>query len=580
MPDNFRAGTWGPGFRRVPEKIPAFEANTASLAWLENFASIEASGRASSEDQQSTFPWFWNPAWGDTVDVGIEGAKTLKHAVEQTECMVKSLESFLLCSKDRLTRLKTSLKSVATKAYFPFLTDDVLAIIFEFAASGELTGKLDYRTPARISRVSRRFREIALRLPFLWRFLDSGSQTVEIARELASRTTGAGPMLDVGMRLFDVMASNSGKYGANWQEEVANEHIVFFSSITTSLSSRIASLHFMYDLEYDFIAVERMNTQFNELSLPALQELQIDHRDPAFDGQAEDPNELYLQFFRNWDLPALRVLKAKNIIPRLQSDVVARLTECSISLGRHLNDPDNTGEWQLSALMTFLRGLSAVKVLTVDLHGERVAAGAGKLATVTLPSVETLTTSFVGVKAKPASRFRRAFKTPNKKIWTIEMEDNPLHWPFWKQIDDIIDIDPYRQANDNHALKEINLIINRDFGREDCGSIAYKGRITRFASNIENFSVTYPKGEQGFFSKKDMEPECTVQVRKIVLKNCKGNVDDLLESLEEKFIRKSYNGDSCLVLDGKEVQESRSSYSSGAPTWSSLVRDAEITREE
>ncbi len=85
--------------------------------------------------------------------------KKLKGAVRQAESMVHSLDTFLRCTKVRLERLQKGLKTIAAKTYFPLLSDDILAIIFEFASSGDVQGKPDYRSPfenlARLAQVSR-----------------------------------------------------------------------------------------------------------------------------------------------------------------------------------------------------------------------------------------------------------------------------------------------------------------------------------------------------------------------------------------------------------------------------------------
>lgn len=523
----------------------------------------------------------------------------MKDAVGQAERITQKLESFLQCSKDRLGRLKASLNTVATKSYFSLLSDNILAIVFEFASVGEVHGKPDYRTPSRISRVSHRFREITLRLPRLWRFIDSGSQSLERVRELAARNVNAGSIFEVRMRC-KLWRDMSRFNDDDWQEKLAEEQIRFFSDVTTTLSSRITSLHFDYDLESDFITVEKMAERIKDLSFPALEVLRIDHEDPAFDS----PDDSYIHFYQNWDLPALKVLKALNIVPRLRPEVLAGVLECSLSIGRHFVDSASTAQWELSTVMVLLGGLLNVKVLKVDLHGELVFAVHGGLPSVILPTVEILSTSFVGVDPESAKEFRRAFSAPNKQSWTVEIEDNSFNGSLWHLLDDIFPypkveipkipgmsavervglaikkMSPSGLAEDgpNRALREINLIIHREFGRSNCDRI--RRSIPACAGNLENFSVTYANGEQGFFSKRDEDSECTVQVRKVELKNCKGMVEQLLMSLEDKFVNEPWNANSRLVLDGSEVQKLEYPGIDGGPSWASLVLDAKIIRED
>ncbi len=120
-------------------------------------------------------------------------------AYRQAETMERSLVGFLHCVKDRLERIRISLKVVAPKSYFPSLSDDVLSIIFEFASLpfSQATGdEYDNKTPSRISQVSRRFRNIALKLPHLWRYIDVKSDV----KLIASRSALAGPILEAHVK--------------------------------------------------------------------------------------------------------------------------------------------------------------------------------------------------------------------------------------------------------------------------------------------------------------------------------------------------------------------------------------------
>ncbi|KLO16705.1 hypothetical protein SCHPADRAFT_994972 [Schizopora paradoxa] len=588
----------------------AFEADSPTLAWLERFASKRDHDHTAQEHLKFIFPWLWNSSWGETVSLDVEGVKELKDAIGQCERITKSLESFLVCSKDRLCRLKNSLETVVAKTYFSILSDDILAIIFEFASFGEPNGKPDYRTPSYISRVSRRFRTIALRLPRLWRFIDSGSQSLEFVQELASRRANSGPIFEVRMRRSPKLNDLITRWNyIKIKHAQAEDHARFFACVTSSLASRITSLRFEYVLDRDHCAMSSMYDHFPKISLPALQELCIDHED-----QVNDPDELYTQFYRNWDLPALKVLKARNIVPILRTEVLARIYECTLSIGRHPADEDTGYEWDLTTVMELLGGLTSVKVLTVDLHGWLITAQPNELPTVNLPTVTTLSTSFVGVEFESAKEFRRAFKTPNKQSWTVEVEDNPAQGPLWTQLDDIFfyasrDVFNFegtvpeedfehelasrlRDVSENESLTDVNLIIHRNFGRSDCGDTSIRKNIPIAVPNLQNLSVTYPDGEQGFFGKghdgdededdEEEESKCTVQVRKVELKNCKGKVKELLGSLEKKFVHESFNGYSRLVLDGSDIQTSENSRNNdvSASGWSTLVRDAKVIRDD
>ncbi len=145
---------------------------------------------------------FASSDWGDTVTIDGKGVKQLKHAVQCAETIAGSLDTFLGCVRKRLEDLQDCLRSTATKTYFPLLSDDILAIIFELASlpsTGVAHGEFDSKTPSKISQVSRRFRNVALKLPHLWRFIDARSQSWSDVQLLASRSAVAGEILEVLM---------------------------------------------------------------------------------------------------------------------------------------------------------------------------------------------------------------------------------------------------------------------------------------------------------------------------------------------------------------------------------------------
>ncbi len=124
----------------VGKERAKFDEEPTTLAWLDKFASKRSSegGRGAFRRLEDVFPWLWNPydsfsfstisakkliglrEWDDTVNIDKAGVKQLKDAVRQAEAMENSLDIFLFCVKDRLGRLRSSLKHVASRSYFPF----------------------------------------------------------------------------------------------------------------------------------------------------------------------------------------------------------------------------------------------------------------------------------------------------------------------------------------------------------------------------------------------------------------------------------------------------------------------------
>ncbi len=339
------------------------------------------------------------------------------------------------------------------------------------------------------------------------------------------------------------------------KERRVYENVLYINGIK-SLSSRFTSLHFDYSLFYHRAILVELSRSYKHLEFPSLQELHIDYDD----GTDEDSEEAVqiVHFYRNWGLPSLKTLKARNVIPRLRPEVLAAVTECSLSLTSGRKD-GFTGRWELLKAMDFLGALSEVKDLNVEMCSNQIVAEPNTLPIVRLLSVERLTTTLIGLDSVSASEFHRTFRTPFKHSWTVEIEDKP-EYPLKKQLEVIFPVMPFFEVYDpgrtgvssaeffkispsenraserpRRVLKDVHIVIRREFGRSDCFDLM--NNLPHFninlAQTLENFSVTYPNGEQGFFGWRSPS-SCSVQVSKVELKNCKGMVKALLDCLEEK----------------------------------------------
>lgn len=508
-----------------------------------------------------------------------EGVQILKTAVQRAESMVQSLETFLGVTKDRLQHLRGALKTVSTKIYFPRLSDGILAEIFMFASSRDAEGKPDHKTPCRLSRVSRRFRDLSLQIPSLWRFLDSQLHSVETMRLVTSRCTSAAstpmPMLEARLSCDREFERNPNAF-----DERVDAHVMYLHHIKPH-APQFVSLHFDYFLFYHQRILAFLSHSYRGLAFPSLQELRIDYAD----AEEEDEHSL-VHFYRTWDLPSLKTLKATNFIPKLRLEVLAALTECSLSLssGKHDGNIINI-KWDLSEVMGFLGALSGVKNLCINLRGDHFLAEPDTLPEVSLASVEQLSTSFIDVDPVAAREFCRAFRTPSKSSWAVEIKDTST-WPLAKQLKAIFPVasdwgidDPdflraFADAFKNKAplsgpaLKKVHLTVHRESRRSDCYEVmntlpSYIA--VRHGDSLESFSVTYPEDEQGFFGWKS-----PVRVNKVEIKNCERALEEVLSGLEERFAKESRIGCARLTIDGSNIEDSGID---------ELVLNAQIVRE-
>ncbi|KLO16712.1 hypothetical protein SCHPADRAFT_203583 [Schizopora paradoxa] len=560
--------TFSTGFRACPE----------TLAWLDGFTLLHDNQR--TEYLKDVYPWLWDSAWGDSVGANSEGIDKLRGAIHRAESMVNSLENLLGVAKDRMEVLRSSMKTTCARTYFPRLSDDILAIIFEFASSRTSDGKPDFQTPSRILRVSRRFRDLALQLPVLWRILDSERQPVEVMRLFASRCTSAGPILEAR---FSCDASYSTR--SIELDEWSTSHLTYLRHLKL-LSTHLASLHFDYSLYYNqqIVGILSMPEPFRQLSLPSLQELRVDYRDGAITNR-DGP---LVHFFSEWHLPCLKSLKVSNVIPQLRQEVLGALTECTLSLtvGR---DDGFRGRWDLSKAMEFLGKLSEVKDLRIDLCSDKIHATENTLPIVSLTSVERFSLSLIGVDCLAASEFIRALRTPSKSIWRVEVKDT-FDWPLARQLKTIfrdvapsdapeapsilLNLEPLKNEKDfDEYVKNLKNIFP-EFGRSDCydvmNSVLRYDNTRGTLASLEKLSISYPDGEQGFFG---IDCQNGLQVGKVELKDCKGVVKEVLGRLKKRFANEPGNGGACVSVDGSSIQISKSGIDE-------LVANAQIVRKE
>ncbi|KLO16713.1 hypothetical protein SCHPADRAFT_937738 [Schizopora paradoxa] len=486
----------GPEATNQPVK---FDSMPATLAWLQSFASEfnRSVNPSTSEDVRENFPWLWNPDWDKTVPVTIPGVKQLKGAAVKAEALERSLDSFLLCVKDRITRIRRTLNVVAAQSYFPLLSDDVLAMIFEFAAlpfSLEVGVEYDNKATSMLSQVCSRFRDIALGLPNLWRFIDINSNV----QVIASRSEKAGAILEAQVK--------GGKINT-WKDVENNVNQCYsFMGRIVPLSSRISYIRFdLFPGESGFW--ERLNTskEFDSLSFPSLDELVLNFECTASKN---------ISFYKHWDMPVLRVIEGHNVIPVFRSNTVyAGIAKCSLKL-----DGDNREFWTYPMVIKFLSLLSGVKTLDILLRGQIMKSDLYFDGEASLPTVLWLRTAFPETNIFLVQRFCHMFKTPNKTHWILDIE--PDDWAMNITVASSKLWWVAREDPDSPVpnLKELELLFRREFRKRDCAPLK---KLSTLAHGLERLTVTYVT--------------VTEQLRRFEVNNCKDKLPDKIGRLEESF---------------------------------------------
>ncbi len=342
----------------------------------------------------------------------MEGVKQVKGAVRHAESMVHSLDTFFQCAKDRLGRLQNRLKAVAAQTYFHLLSDNILAVIFEFVslpnAQQVSEGGCDYKAATMISLVSRRFRKVALRVPRLWRFIRTKQSPSDIEVFL-SRSVSAGPILEV-------YVDSEGE--DDWVEKC--DLLLTRVGRDMTFASRITRLRFDFCRENDYDRIvgfaEEME-DFKALTFPSLHELIIN-----YDYGRTGDN---VHFYQLWKLPALKVIGARNVLPILSKQVLAGVLECSL----HFEEYEDESEpcWKYEEVLKFVDSLSGLKRLDMMLDGTAFNNDAdnGRCPSFSPKrSIEHLRLAVPRTEASCLRSLFEAFRTPEKKSWTLEIDSD------------------------------------------------------------------------------------------------------------------------------------------------------------
>ncbi len=462
--------------------------------------------------------------------------------------MTLSLDSLIRSIKDRLGGLQSRLHVVASQTYFPLLTDDILAMIFEFASLPPYAGTassqgiargLDYKTVTRISQVSRRFRNIALRLPGLWRFIDLGTQSSSDVQLLVSRNAAAGPILEVHME----------SQITRDRKKRAEELIAHYDWIA-SVASRITSIRLDFCLKLDEALLSSLvgHESYEWLSFPSLHELVVSLDEASFDTEVD--------FYRNWIVPNLKVLKSRNIIPDIHEEQLVGVSDCSLWIGSH-------GEplWRYVTVIEFLNSLPNLKRLDISLHGDAFSPDDGVRSPSPYEGIEYLRIAFPGMSTCGMDNFLQCFSTPNKRSWTHEFDDTSTQ-PLGGTLKSLFpDLYPHsilstiaegrvfsakflkrhwltrcQERNAYYNINKFTLIIRGESGKVDYNHLK---RIPVHAKNLERFSVSY------------LSP----QNRRFELMNCRGKVGELVDRLDGVLAQELKIRNSCLFIDGSSITQ-------------------------
>ncbi|KLO16209.1 hypothetical protein SCHPADRAFT_938110 [Schizopora paradoxa] len=288
----------------------------------------------------SGFPYF---AYGTGIQLTVAQTLHLVRVVESVRLLLTELQRAAASGE---YYLRSRLSALQIQEGFAKLPDDVVSHIFELAC-----GWMDVKTPVLISSVSRRFRQLALRLPNLWTFISAHFQNHLQAQDFVTRSaTQKLTVRATGVRSY---------FGSNYD---LKRTLDMFSVSVASVSSRLVSLSIDVEIDNDS-SVEFLTTiskSHSSLVLPQLEYLRIFFHDFA-------ENTPGIHFCRNWAMPSLHSFDAGNFIPQFDTDVPERLLSFTIELGSDFDELQDE-VWEYAAVVRLLRRMARLNSLSLSIR--------------------------------------------------------------------------------------------------------------------------------------------------------------------------------------------------------------------
>ncbi|KLO13127.1 hypothetical protein SCHPADRAFT_384038 [Schizopora paradoxa] len=269
----------------------------------------------------------------------------LKRHLNDVRDVQRALTSLSNTVASSISSLENQFSALFIRDRYSQFPDDIFTIIFKSAAFN------DFRSAISISHVCQRFRSIALSIPQLWTSIlpkKGRGMSVENASEVAGRSQHSALGLTVEMQSFD---------------PYANGHVDYLESMMSFISvhfSRISTL--TLDLGTAHAVASKNKSWSTKMSLPVLESLKIN----------APPSTRLEHFYRDWSVPSLHILRGRNCMPRLPSDVLSKITYFSFEVEEYDSWDDNRVRWLLIELASYLNKLTSVEEVSMDFDCDQV----------------------------------------------------------------------------------------------------------------------------------------------------------------------------------------------------------------
>lgn len=466
---------------------------------------------------------------------------SVKKALRNAEEFRDALEAMLTASKTVVAVLDKDYNAIAIQNGFERISDDVLAMITEYAHESEQS-----LVPETLSRVNRRLRNVVLRMPKLWTYISSRRNSPSKITSLVNRSAP---------RMLSVLLEGRSQTWNRQSEEGEKREAVFlvasFKITAFSSANRLQSLAIVLDIEYekmrDRLFLKALQDSFQDLTFPVLQSLDVSFKNFR---SADETLPDTIHFYRYWKMPSLCIVKARNFIPEFSDQISSQLESCLIELD-HDTEFDHGGDWDVDEVMEFIASLGNVEELGLALHCQQFTPIIiDEEFMVKLHKLQRLSLTFGLNGIVSCGVFFAVFDFPNVRSITIDAI-MPVGATPGNSICGLLEC--FGKAC---MVEDIAIKIRHEHNREDftffdsmLEDIARRG----FFDHTRNLRIDYPvsgDSNAGFF-------DLGKKVRSVRIEDCEGEVNDLLGLLAERtndFEGNAEDG-TCLIINPSVVED-------------------------
>ena len=335
----------------------------------------------------------------------------LKRAALDLSLLSKTVE-------DSVTGLQKSLMPHVLEQGMQRLPDELLVRIFELSMDDDQEIQFGV-LPRHILHVCRRFRQLGFRLPDLWTNVRAdGNWINNPVLPLQLKYSGSRP-LDVRLILTGNVLDC-----ATSQDASPEKDMQLINTIIPS-RGRWGSLQIPYIEKHHLQGpLQHLSSACSGSALTALETLYVGYNITS-SSEFSPSDDIDMNFFSEWNAPALRSFEAENFIPKADIACLSKLERCSLSVSTELLYDSEDYVFDTRALVDFLRPIQTLEELELNLEGihavKSLSAQTGVPVSLLLPNIKKLSLDINDTPPESFCEFFGALQIPNVSEIAIKL---------------------------------------------------------------------------------------------------------------------------------------------------------------